>query len=178
MRTERCNKILKGIVAFSSFNHYSTPNAIDRRPDPVKSPTTLADVHVVVVPPHWSASNRQQIAPIMRTAPCTSKFPNFSDSSNFRSTLLALRSLRMRKIRTKAVTRIGKLLLICLVSSRYNMKENTYIQKHHLQLTCSVKVLPIKGPKQAATPKTLRTIPIYRGRFSSGQVYPTILIAP
>lgn len=56
--------------------------------------------------------------------------------------------------------------------------QSTHIQKHHRQLTRSVRTPPSGGPKHTAIPKTLNTIPRNNGRLSSSTVSPTMLNAP
>ena len=57
-------------------------------------------------------------------------------------------------------------------------EQKTDIQKHHLQLTRSVNRPPITGPELEHIPKTLITIPIYSGLFSSGEMYVIMPKAP
>jgi hypothetical protein len=53
-----------------------------------------------------------------------------------------------------------------------------YIQKHHLQLTRSVKTPPIRGPILEKSPNILTTIPRNRGRISKVHTYVKIPKAP
>jgi hypothetical protein len=53
------------------------------------------------------------------------------------------------------------------VKGESSAKSEAYIQKHHLHVLCSVKAPPRGGPMQTAMTKTLITIPMYNGLFSS-----------
>lgn len=131
------------------------------------------------MPPQCRAKRRQQTAAIMSTIPAPS-----NDLTLFRNVPLCCGPLasirRNNRINTKDTAPIGKFLRgkVLSVRSTEASDKDTYIQKHHLQVTRSVKIPPKGGSKHTATPKTLKTTPRNNGRFSNFTVSPTILNAP
>ena len=154
-------------------------NSDMRRPNPTNSPMIVDEFQGLVVPPHWSASKRQQMAEIRISAPPKSMCWSLTFNGKDRSLSASPLSLRKTRTRKKTGPPTGTLLFGASVwKVRSENKEYTYIQKHHLQLTPLVKAPPKTGPKHVARPNTLTTMLRCIGRLARGTVYPTIPRAP
>ena len=94
------------------------------------------------------------------------------------SSLSAPSSRRKTSIKKQATPPIGTLLPIGQPWVQIWSSKLTHIQKHHLQLAWSVRAPPRIGPKHVAKPKTLTTMPKYRGLLVRGTVSPIIPNAP
>lgn len=121
----------------------------------------------------------QQILPMKSEAPARSKLRILAMLGCWRAASSRFcGSCRKRKIRKKAGTPIGRLLIKSGQNRCCARCSDTYIQKHHLQVTSVVNTPPKVGSKQVAAPKTLTTRPRYSGRFTNGAMHATIYIAP
>ena len=168
IRTERCRNIRGGIVPISPSFHCRRQNPIKNSPESTNSTITLTDLHGYEDPPHWSASSRQHTAPINVVAPKGSIFSSFVCIAWLRSSFFVWCNFKKTRIKKRSTAPIGTLLDSVQLEVPSLWESCTYIQKHHLQVTSFVRAPPNIGPKQAASPKALTTIPRKRGRFSSG----------
>ena len=166
-RTVRCRRNRMGIVASSPSFHCNKLKARPTRPKPMNKPMIRADFHGTTVPPSWRAINKQQTAAMSRTIPKGSNLPSFVLRGNCLDDWSTPSRWRNRITRTRLTAPKGTLLHKHQLHGAHGLSSNeAYIQKHHLQLTRSVKAPPMTGPQLPATPKTLTTIAIYSGLFS------------
>ena len=105
-RTVRCCNIRSGIVALSTRRHCRKPKAINSSANPFTSPITLVERHGMLLPPHCSASNKQQMAAKSRTTPRRS---NFCSAGSFSEGLSLRFNLRPRKTIKKTTAPMGGL---------------------------------------------------------------------
>ena len=125
-----------GIVACSPRLIWIPMKTIVSNPNPSRLPQTLLFLHGYVTPPHCNASSRQTIAPIRNVAPIRS----ISLILLFSEIWLKSRFGFLKKPATVTIVRPpnGKL-----------------IQKHHRQVSLSVKTPPKIGPTILAMPNIL-----------------------
>lgn len=158
MKMDRWRKIRKGIVACSPRFHCRAAKDMISKPKPTNSPITLEDRHDIVCPPHCNARRRQYIAPRNSRTPKTSMRLNFVERFKERFEFFVPLIRKKNMIKTSTTAPMGTFLSFGQYMSTRHFK-GTYIQKHHLQFTLSVKTPPSTGPIQTLMAKELITIP-------------------
>ena len=145
----------EAIVTFSFSYHCSRRNAANRRTTPTNNPITTEEFQPYVVLPNYKARKRQVTDTSISKIPGRSSRLNLSIlEMDFLSACPGgIRRNRIKRPRTSPPR--GRLLDIDQLEATADWQ--TYIQKHHRQVTRSVKAPPIGGAAHMLIAKSLTT---------------------
>lgn len=110
--------------------------------------------------------------------PNPSMYWSFSLNGSRRRPSLEIFNFKKTRMESRVKLPIGTLLHRMLELDHQAFETRTYIQKHHLQETRSVKVPPRTGPTHTLIPNIPTRNPRCKGLFSITTVYATMPRAP